>query len=622
MIPTVIALSSFFASSFPDVSWYPYWYLGNPYHYLIGPVVPAILTIFNFPFGFAQGGQFSIFNLTRVYLVLILSSFVWGSFGIYFFLKDWGVGKRQALLSSFLYLIFPAGFYLLNYQNGLNHIAFAVLPFMLLSYRRFLQSERSSVAILLSFLMAIALLIDISILLPLVVGMVALFISLETKKAEDDKIIKTILILLSAIFLSSIWYTLRFWWIVLASPSFGGVPLFNLIVSLFKLLLNLTPIVLAVIFVKWRKFRPKGYLLFSTLFLVSFMFLTIVGFLSDPDFVMDWTGFFLELQFSGAIILGWFFERHIKFSIFLVLPIFITALIIVSLFNCSIVKLVAMKQCSNEAMQNSYQNRVTLMIKNNVGSNDRIFLSGSSVFWINSKINILQVRGGGDQGSIHPFWADAAYQIREGQNALLSKNWLIALGASYVLVHEKGSSEPFWDFKNPSKFSDNNFRLVEENMGDRLYRVAKASIARVADIKMLAVKRPLGGGDNEALARYASLIKRPIHFRFKEKNGMEIKVNLKNNEVISLALAYDPNLVLSKGQGSVISDSLGNTIIIPKRFGEQVFVLKFKSNFLDISIPAVMFLVAILLIIKYDKISPYLKKSLPQFSLGINGKDY
>ncbi len=45
-----------------------------------------------------------------------------------------------------------------------------------------------------------------------------------------------------------------------------------------------------------------------------------------------------------------------------------------------------------------------------------------------------------------------AYQIREGDDPDLLKDWLAALGVSRVLVHEEGSQEYFHDFKNTTRF--------------------------------------------------------------------------------------------------------------------------------------------------------------------------
>ena len=63
LIDTVIALSDFFINNFPDYSWYPHWYLGTPFRFLIGPIVPNVLLIVNLmsPFSTLANSLFVIF---------------------------------------------------------------------------------------------------------------------------------------------------------------------------------------------------------------------------------------------------------------------------------------------------------------------------------------------------------------------------------------------------------------------------------------------------------------------------------------------------------------------------------------------------------------------------------
>ena len=566
LVPTVIALSEFFAENFPNISWYPYWYLGNPYQFLIGPVVPTLLAIFNFPFDFAQGRQFSI---TQIYLGLIFSSFLVGSVGIYLFLRDWGVNKKQAFFSGIFYVLFPAGYFLLNYQNGLNHVALSLLPFFLLYYRRFLKTnllkgrtfrfaQGTTLEIFLSIIIVIVLLINISILLSFVIGAIALIVAegqfhprgvpqagRQTSQprltaaqhhpgGEDaiDKIIKTILIFLLGISLATIWYTPRFWWILLSNPSLGGISLFNLILSLIKALFNFLLVILAILIVKWRHLKPQGYLFFGIIFLSSFSFLTLTRFLLDPDFVADWIGFLLELQFGMAIIGGYLISKYKKLSLLLIPSAIFTFLIIARLFNCSIAE--TMKQCNNETII-GYQNRIQTMLKDNVKPGERVFLSGSSVFFINQYLDIQQVRGGVDQVSIHPFWANGAYQIREGEDSSLTKALLSIFGASYVLVHEKESEEYYRDFKHPEKFNEKikaGFELITADKGDLLYKVKGVSIGRIASKNILKTQRPLKGDDSHNIYAYAASLNRSVDLKFENPKNININAQIKKDELI------------------------------------------------------------------------------------------
>lgn len=592
LIPTIVALSGFFIQNFPHISWYPYWYLGNPYQFLIGPVVPVLLSFLN------------LFNLPLLYsyLFLIWGSFILGSFGIYLLLKDWGLEKKQALFSAFLYLVFPAGVFLLSYQNGLSHIALGFLPYILLLYRRFLQNNHLSSALLLSFLISFVLLIDISILLSLVVGFTSIFLSSneEDKKDFVNLIGKTIVIILLSISIATLWYTPRFWLVNLVNPSFGGVPLFRLISSLFQFLLNLLPIGFAILVVRWRKFRPKGHMLFATLFFSSFLFLSIVRFLSDPDFVIDWISFLLQLQFGGTIIIGDIIWRargkRTKLGIIGGLAFFSITGSIFILKNLS-------------QPQGDYQKRIISIISKNVKSNERVFLSGSSVFWINSFLPVQQVRGGMDQASVHPFWAHGAYQIREGESQNLSLFWLRALGISYILVHEKDSQEPFHDFKQPEKFV--GLKLVSAKEGDSLYQLEGGSIARVADLKILKASKPEGGADSQALLEYVRTIEKPLAYSLARPDEIKIVGKLKRDDIVSLAVTFDPRWRLLKGRGNITGDPLGNLVITPKDEDGQKFELQYQPFWYDWAIPMLWSGITLLILIFYRRLFPHIKNKLP-----------
>jgi len=673
LIPTVLALSSFFAENFPHISWYPYWYLGNPYHYLIGPVVPIALAV-------VQSSKFKVQSYD-LYLGFILLSFVVGGIGIYFLLRDWRVGKLQAIASGVLYTVLPAGFFLLNYQNGLNHIAFGFLPFALLLFKEFLVKENKFLIVFLTLTITIMLLTSLSIILPLIIGILALFVSGEDRHSGEEerrlqnlsrfphgvkrfwtsqndgieeKIGKTILIVLLSLSLSTLWYTARFWFVIIANPSLGGVPLGKLLWSIFQFLLQFLPLFLAIAVVRLKRYKFQGHLLFGLLFFASFLFLSLVRFVSDPDFVMDWVSFGLEMQMGGAILGGNLVLKAWKKSVskFLILG----GIIIVLLFDCYIVRDLFVQQFNNLAMKqssNNYKNRVLSMLKENIKEQERVFLSGSSVFFINSKLNIQQVRGGVDQSSIHPFWLHGVYQIREGEDPKLASDWLKILGASYILVHDRNSREPFHDFKHAEKFlSPSGFVILAcpespsdsirtkrdsgvappvggtpqndgcEDSGDMLYKVNNASIGRIADSSILNVQKPINGADKQAINNYILSFKRPLAVNYQKPNEIAIEGNIKQGEIISLAISYDPYWRIETGEGIIDTDSLGNMVIIPKNTGSQRFTIVYKRNVWDMAIPLGLSIAIAILLIKYQKIAPYVRKRFSKLHVGLGEEEY
>lgn len=625
LIPSVLALSEFFIAHFPNhFFWYPYWYLGNPYQYLIGPVVPLILTFLNKVFSFP---------VLQSYIALVFVSLLVGGAGVYQLVARLGGEKKESRYSGMLFLTLPFYALLLTVGNGLHHIAVGFLPWIVLLFVVSLNKKGFIYSILLAFSIAFALLIEVSILLPILIGFVCVAVAkrVEIKRIEYI-LIKIIFVLLLSLSLSTFWYTPDFWWTVLRNPSFGGLPLSNSLTYLFNLALNLLPIVLAVVFVKWRKIKLSPPLLFGLLFFSSFLFLTFFRFLSDPDFVMDWIGFLLELQLGGAIIMGSVFadifgKKRMLSGVFyrgvVVLGIIVSFFIIRGLKN---------------PINISYQERIVSMIKNNVGSGffvsvgglsqhdflnePRIFFSGTPVFWINYVLSVPQIRGGADAFSYHSAWQDGAYQIREGTKSDLANDWLKALGASYVVVHESISAEQFRDFKHPSKFSDNrSFSRVYENSGDTLYKVNGATLGRIADIGILTTQRPKNGADKGALEKYVSTFQKTFAIFFDAPNQFIFGGDIQKGEVISLAVTYHPSWKIIQGKGKIVSDSLGNMVIVPKNTGRQKFTLLYTNQPSDFILPGGLALAALFILLFFDKLYSYISKPLSRLSIGIHEKE-
>ncbi len=453
LIPSALALSKFFIENFPNFWWYPYWYLGNPFNYLIGPVVPLILFLFS---------KLGI-SLDFAYLTLIFLSLVSTSLGIYFLVKKLGGEKKAGIFAAFIFLILPGTLLSLNIQNGLKLISFGLIPWILILFLDFFKKNSLKTDLLLCLLITIGILIDISILLPIFIGLCALFLSSWKENLKNLKYLtlRILSIFLISLSFATIWYTPPFWVNLLFNPSIGGKSLISLLKYLYDLLLNILPVILAFYVVKLGHIKLSRVSFFALIFLSSYLFLSLVRFIFDPDFVLDWVSHILEIQFGASILLGVIFNKlqvvNFKFKVGVVIGVILV-----------LVGWVMALRPWFDADSKEYKQDIISMLKN-IPPSERVFLSGSSVFWINSSLNLMQVRGGADSASINPFWADGAYQIREGEEAGLTKKWLQKLETKYVLVHDKQSVEYFKDFKHPEKFK--GFKLILEKNGNYLYEV-------------------------------------------------------------------------------------------------------------------------------------------------------
>ncbi|MBI2011725.1 hypothetical protein HYS91_03075 [Candidatus Daviesbacteria bacterium] len=584
LIPSSLALSKYFSESFPNFWWYPYWYLGNPFNYLIGPVVPVLTTILS---------NFLPFNLS--YLLLLILSFLLTCFGTYFFLKKLGSLKKEGIIASAIFLILPFSFFLLNFQDGLHHLAFSVLPFIFSIFISFLGKKSLKIDLLLCILTTLVSLIDISILPILLIGFTVLIIIYrEVIKEIESLILRLILIFLTSFSLATIWYSLGFWVTLMQNPSLGGRTLTNLFSYLFDLLLNLLPLAGAVYVVRFKSFNLSKTLQFGLLFLISFLFLSLVRFISDPDFILDWISYGLEIQFAVSIIFGVLISNASSLKSFI-----LTAFLVI--FSLSIWVLAISPWVNKESQ--TYKQTIIFSLEK-VFPSDRVFLSGSTVFWANSKIDISQIRGGSDASSIHPFWIHGAYQIREGEEALLTDYWLQILGAKYILVNNQASKEFYQDFKNLEKYQQ--FAQVIQSEGNFLYQNRSSSIARGVDIEILNVEKPKGGADLAALNNYVSFLKEPIDYHL-DKN--RIYLNLKDNSSpLWLAVPFNSNWRLVKGEGEIVKDPVGNLIVKRLTSQDKQLVLEYKKSIAEIILPLIVAAFLFLILINSQKIYPKVSK--------------
>jgi len=123
-------------------------------------------------------------------------------------------------------------------------------------------------------------------------------------------------------------------------------------------------------------------------------------------------------------------------------------------------------------IEETVEYRISRQLSEIAKPGERVFLSGSTAFWLNSFFDIPQVRGGRDEASIHPAWRQAVWEIREGTDPEKSEEWLKELGVSYLVVHTQESEELYHDFTYPDKFeAASSLKKVFSEKGDIIYQV-------------------------------------------------------------------------------------------------------------------------------------------------------
>ena len=142
---------------------------------------------------------------------------------------------------------------------------------------------KTIVLVTLVLLMVLVLLLDLSVFVTLFLGMVALFLSLVGWKKSEEKLKKSLRLLFWSLLIITFWYSPGYWWQLLKAPSLAGKSLLNVISLVGQLLPAALAISLAM--VSGRIVKSKDKLLkFLFYFGFIFGFLTLLRFISDPDF--------------------------------------------------------------------------------------------------------------------------------------------------------------------------------------------------------------------------------------------------------------------------------------------------------------------------------------------------
>ncbi|OGM15651.1 hypothetical protein A2V56_01980 [Candidatus Woesebacteria bacterium RBG_19FT_COMBO_42_9] len=546
--------------------WYPYWYLGLPAKYLLGPVVPMLLVLLHklFP-------QVSLFSLS---FILITFSFIVGAIG-------WGelAGKISGnriigVFVSIAALILPWRYLSsLALEETTFIVARNLLPWVLFMIYVYLTESTRRKLIVVLLALSLLFLVNTSILPILIVGAGSVILAASYSAGQEGKSGKLKGIwgyskkFLKALILSlvvvTLWYTPGYWSTVLFNPSIGGASAGKVILRIFEILRNGLPFLLAIVSVFFSGKLKSRITVFTLTWLLTFLFLSVFRLLGDPDFWQDWSSWFYELEIGIGFLMAQVAyslirknEHRYSVKIYIVIlilflsPYWLSFRIYNTLGKPALIS------------QSIPQGVYALTKLSEIAGEKRVFLSGSTVFWANALYDLNQVRGGQDKVAINPYWDHAAYQIREGESGELASVWLQSLGITYALVHTPKSYEYYHDFVNLSKWKDVG-KVIWQDKGDIILEMPKNSLARSIDLeKEYHTVKPKDGKDLSALKAYLLPEKLPLKVSG-FTNGYWISQD-SPADAVRVAVTFDSNWKAYAGDGrklKVEKDILGYVLI-------------------------------------------------------------
>jgi hypothetical protein len=461
LMPIPIALARFLEQGGSFLGNYPYWYLGTtPYRYLTGPILTPLLASLH-----RLLPSLSLFEISLIATALFFAA---GGAGLYLLVSELGGGKRAALFATFFYLLGPLIPTLFRFSDGVYLFAFSLLPLALTLYLRFLKEPSLKKALPAGVIITLLMLITTNIVSVLLLGMGALFLATSDWGGVEEKIKKSAFLFIASTAVATLWYTPGFWLTLVGAPSLAGKSFFRVIFDLGKILPTALAISFAVLSTKFLEKRDhlRDFALYWT---IVFGIMSMIRFISDPDFWMDWSRYTTELQMGVAIGVGFLLGKREEEKKIPTKAIAIVALLLLSFLFLT-----------HRYVAGTFQKEIKSTVEYQIGeklseivpTGEKVLLSGSTAFWLNAFFDVHQVRGGVDQASTDNQWREALWEVREGEDPEKSYNALKELGVGYLVVHTENSREFYHDFTFPDKFEEEEkFEKIYEEEGDRIYQL-------------------------------------------------------------------------------------------------------------------------------------------------------
>jgi hypothetical protein len=513
---TFIANARFIAERFPDLSWYPYWYLGFPFELFYTPLLPALVAAI----GKVSG------DIPHAYRVVAAAGYALGLPALYLAARELTGSRRAALLSAGAFALLPSLTYafppvrtdgaalsgtvvpapwrlvaLVEYGEGPHVLSLSLALLAVAATLRYLRAPSAA-------RLAVAVIALVAVALTNLIGAlgVAIFlfgIAIANGPATDvpGKWPRLFRLGLLTVLFSLGWYSLGF---MRAFSQPGGGDTASFYIAL--------PVVAAAAWIATGlvplKRLPRGGDVVA-LWLILFGAIVVPKQLLGIGIAPQPIRYSLELDAAFAMGVGILGAALLERVSVRALPRAIAtsgALLAFALVGIPGWLGVQPRLVADADWTQWSERRVALWLAERLRPGERAFLTGDHAFWLNVFADVPQVRGGQDFSAIDPWPAHAAYQINTGADVAISRLWLQALSVRYLVVTGPESSEVFHDFPNPRKF-DGALPVVFNERGVLIYEVPLAGDARVVALPAGSeLRSPTNGIDREALDAYVSAI--------------------------------------------------------------------------------------------------------------------
>jgi hypothetical protein len=200
----------------------------------------------------------------------------------------------------------------------------------------------------------------------------------------------------------------------------------------------------------------------------------------------------------------------------------------------------------------------------------RVYVTGSTAFWLNAFATTPQLIGCCDQGQSMPVLNEAPYKVNTEVDPAITEqgiNWLRALGVQAMVVNGPTSTDEYKDIRAPERF-DGVVPLLHRENGDSIYSVLPlgSSLAHVVRPEELVPHPARGNFAYSDIRTYAlatlDAARPPATFEWWGGGRARIRANLHPDDVLSVQVAWfpgwkatvrgEPVLVTPDGMGFIV----------------------------------------------------------------------
>jgi hypothetical protein len=204
---------------------------------------------------------------------------------------------------------------------------------------------------------------------------------------------------------------------------------------------------------------------------------------------------------------------------------------------------------------------------------DRVFAPGDISFWMNLWTDTPQVSGCCDQGIPDFEHRVSDYVIYSGEgtgdrDAEISILWLRAYGATAVGVDGPKSTETYKPFRSQFKF-EGLLPVLWRDGDDVIYDIPSRfrSLAHVIPRSAIIARAPVNGIDVGPLRGYVAAIEDPetplAQFQWTSRHSAHISTFMDGGQVLSLQVSYDPgwHATVDGGRKAILRDKIGQMVV-------------------------------------------------------------